>query len=221
MRFRLKTATAVAGLAGAAILSAALPLAGQAASRGHHHRSHTPRTHQTAPACAVVFIVGRQSCYAPSAEAEAVRGISWAVSPDAAVKSTLGLDLSQVSVNRMPTGGTSQDVHPIQIDYLYGPLQRDYGRMAASPVAVRVIENPGKAIPTTGMAPGLPMPTVVNACGSRIEISPAADPDRAHPAHGPWYAVASFPHGEHSVGVVANIDQQRLISLTCRILQAG
>lgn len=220
MRTFLKAATALLALVALSCgIIMLTPGATQASSHGHPH-GHTSRAHGTV-ACSLTFIVGRQQCYSAADVKAATAGIPWAVDPSAAVKNVLGLDLSQVSVNSMPSSGTSSDVHPIQVDYLYGPLGLDYGRVGASPRVVRVIENQGKAQFATRMAPGIPMPIVRDACGTKVEISAAADPQRAHPAYGPWFLIASFPHGNHSVGIVANTDQQTLTRLACGILQAG
>jgi hypothetical protein len=218
MRTFLKAATAIVGLAALSLgLIILAPGATQAASHGH---GHTSRTHQTVT-CSFKYIVGRQQCYGAADAKSATAGIPWTVDPSAAVKGVLGLELSQVSVNSMPSSGASNDAHPVQVDYLYGPLGLDYGRVGASPLVARVIEGPGRAQFATRMAPGIPMPVVRDACGTRVEISAAADPQRAHPAYGPWYLIASFPHGNHSVGIVANTDQQTLTKLACGILHAG
>jgi hypothetical protein len=219
MRSFLKAASILALAATSLGVIMLVPRATEASSHGHPH-GHTSRAHG-AVACSFTFIVGHQRCYGPADAKSATAGIPWAVDPSAAVKDILGLNLSQVSVNSMPSSGTSSDVRPVQVDYFYGPLGLDDGRVGASPLVARVIENPGKAQFATGMAPGIPMPVVRDACGTKVEISAAADPQRPHPAYGPWFLIASFPHGNHSVGIVANTDQQTLTRLACTITQAG
>lgn len=161
------------------------------------------------PACAVVFIVGKQTCYAPSAVAQAERSAPWAIRPDAAVSLTFGLKLSQVSTWRSrPAGNVTE------IDYLYGPLRHDYGRQSAQPTAIRIQEFNHRA----NEAQYRPAWTH-QVCGVKVEISPAADPARAHPSYGPWYLIANMKHGNRSIGIVANTGQIMLQTLACRMLQ--
>jgi hypothetical protein len=164
-----------------------------------------------APACAVKFIVGQQACFAPSAAAQAEKSAPWAIRPNAAVKLTFGLPLSQVSTWRQTPGGKVAE-----IDYLYGPLRHDYGRQAAQPVAIRIAEYNTRANESRYRTAW-----THDVCGVKVEISPAADPARAHPTYGPWYLIANMKHGNRSIGIVANAGQSMLQTLACRILQTS
>jgi hypothetical protein len=161
------------------------------------------------PTCAVVFTVGKQTCYTPTAVAQAERLAPWAMRPNAAVSLTFGLGLSQVSIWRSAPAGKVTE-----IDYLYGPLRHDYGRQSAQPTAIRIQEFNSRA----NEAKYKPAWTH-QVCGVKIEISPAADPARAHPSYGPWYLIANTKHGNRSIGIVANTGQTMLQTLACRMLQ--
>jgi hypothetical protein len=162
-----------------------------------------------APACAVTFIYGRQTCYAPAGVAQAERSAPWAVRPDAAVNLTFGLKLSQVSTwQRTPTGKVAE------VDYLYGPLRHDYGRQGAQPIAIRIAEYNTRANEAKYKAAW-----THQVCGVKVEISPAADPAKPHPSYGPWYLTANMKHGNRSIGIVANTGQAMLQTLACRQLQ--
>lgn len=160
-------------------------------------------------ACAVTFIYGKQTCFAPSSVAQAERSAPWAIRPDAAVNLTFGLKLSQVSTWRPAGAGKVTE-----IDYLYGPLRKDYGRQAAQPTAIRIQEFNSRA----NEARYKPAWTH-QVCGVKVEISPAANPTKAHPSYGPWYLIANTKHGNRSIGVVANTGQTMLQTLACRLLQ--
>jgi hypothetical protein len=58
------------------------------------------------------------------------------------------------------------------------------------------------------------------ACGTRMEISPAAL-DHPYRPYGPWYLIANFQHLNLSLGIVANMDQTTLKRLACAIRRAG
>jgi hypothetical protein len=174
-------------------------------------------------ACAVPFIVGTQTCYSPSQEQVAGHRATWAMSPNQAVHLTFGLPLSQVSVERLSRNDT-------EIDYMYGPLRYDYGRQGKSPIAVRVMEF-SAPMPQTGrsrtqteiVASGgrkstPPWVSNVVVCGQHMQISPAADPSRAHPAYGPWSLVSNFPSGRHAFGIVANSARKMIETVACRLI---
>ena len=163
------------------------------------------------PACAVPVIVGSQTCYSPAQVRAAERSVGWAVRPSAAVNLRFGLKLSQVSVITAPG-----KARPTQIDYLYGPLRLDYGRQKQFPIAIRISEWNARA----DVSRFQPRWTH-DVCGTRVEISPAADPQRAHPRYGPWYLIANFPHGNRSLGIVANAGPRMLEGLACDLLRAG
>jgi hypothetical protein len=196
-------------VAGALSLTALSPTVGLAAS------NHV--------ACAVPFIVGTQTCYSPSQEQVAGHRVPWTISPDQAVRLTFGLPLSQVSVERLSRNDT-------EIDYMYGPLRYDYGRQGKSPIAVRVMEF-SAPMPQTGrsrtqteiVASGgrkstPPWVSNVVVCGQHMQISPAADPSRAHPAYGPWSLVSNFPSGRHAFGIVANSARKMIETVACRLI---
>lgn len=163
----------------------------------------------TGPPCAVKFIIGKQTCYAPAQARVAERQGPWAVNPTAAVSLTYGSGLSQVSFVRFPGSRGSAE-----IDYLYGPLRRDYGHQQRYPVAIRIIESNQRA-DVSRFNPAWTQ----QICGRQVEISPAANPNRPHPAYGPWYLIANFPHGNRSLGIVANSDKSLLTTLACRLMQ--
>src|SRR5579872_1756099 len=174
-------------------------------------------------ACAVPFIVGTQTCYPPSQEQVAGRRVPWAISPDQAVRRTFGLPLSQVSVEQLSTNDT-------EIDYMYGPLRHDYGRQGQSPIAIRVMEysapmpqtgwsrTRAKIVARGGRKSTPPWVSNVVVCGQHMQISPAADPSRAHPAYGPWFLTSNFPSGRPSFGIVANAGRKMIETVACRMI---
>jgi hypothetical protein len=167
---------------------------------------------QSRQACAVTFVIGRQICYAPSDAVKAERSAPWTIRPDAAVRLTFGLSLSQVSTLRPTHGRAAGTVS--EIDYLYGPLRHDYGRQGAGPTAIRIMEFNSR-VDETRFKPAWKQ----QVCGVTVEISPAANPTKAHPSFGPWYLLANTKHGNRSIGIVANTGRLLLQTLACRMLQ--
>ena len=131
----------------------------------------------------------------------------WAIRPYSAMRLTFDLKLSQVSVVKFPGAGNR-----MQIDYLFGPLRKDYGRQGSSPLAIRVSEANAVADVKRFKAKW-----THSVCGMTVEISPAANPQRPHPAYGPWYAVGNFPNGKRSFAITANTGQKLIQSLVCRL----
>jgi hypothetical protein len=158
------------------------------------------------PAC-TVRLIGQQACYYPAQATQAERRVPWAVPPHSAMRLTFGLKLSQISVAKFPgaKGG-------MQIDYLYGPLVKDYGRQGAFPIAIRISESNSR-VNVERFKPRWTR----DVCGMKVEISPAADPQRPHPKYGPWYVVGKFPQGNRSFAIVGNTGQTQLETLACRL----
>jgi hypothetical protein len=162
----------------------------------------------TAP-CAIQYINGSQTCYAPAQLVQAERRAPVAIRPSAAVARILRLDLAQV-IDYQPYGGSRSNA---SISYLYGVLRSDYGRAPGNPTSM-VISEYAKRYTTF-----VPKYTRIVG-GARFELSQAAL-DHPYRSYGPWYLVGNFAHRNASFTITANVPQGRLMQLASTLRQEG
>jgi len=161
--------------------------------------------------CAIHYIIGSQTCYAPAQELQAEQRAPIAVRPSAAVARLLRLSLAQVISYQPPPGSGSRI--PASISYLYGVLRSDYGRARANPRSMIITEynqSYTKFVPKYTRMVG----------GARFEISQAAM-DHPYRSYGPWYLIGNFAHRHASFTITANIPQGSLIQLATVLRQQG
>ena len=159
--------------------------------------------------CAIHYINGSQTCYAPAQLKQAERRAPIAIPPSAAVARILRLDLAQV-ITYQPYGGSRSHA---SISYLYGVLRSDYGRAPCNPTSM-IISEYAKRYTTF-------VPKYTRIVGSaRFELSQAAL-DHPYRSYGPWYLVGNFAHHNASFTITANVPQGRLIQLATALRRQG
>jgi hypothetical protein len=190
------------------IVAAAI-LAIGVAGPGRVQAAGAPAAAGTAP-CAIHYIIGSQTCYAPAQQAQAERRAPIAIRPTAAVASLLRLSLAQVVSYQPPPGDSRNNA---SISYLYGVLRSDYGRAPGNPRSMMITEY---ARSYTTFVPKYTR----TVGGARFEISQAAL-DHPYRSYGPWYLVGNFAHHHASFTITANIPQGSLIQLATMLRQQG